>query len=85
MHILGKGGFKILMVGSEKIIQSVPLEFSTDHTTVIAIGQANGWVSASELHQQLQWTDARIKSVLVCCHCCSGCCSGCCCYVDQCQ
>jgi len=64
MQVLGSG-FKILLVGHEKIIQSVPLELTTDHTTVIDIGQTTGWVNASLLSQKLGWADARILSILV--------------------
>lgn len=47
------------------MIQSVPVELSTDHTTVLVLAQEKGWVTASTIEKQLQWKRDRILAVLV--------------------
>jgi ESCRT-II complex subunit VPS22 len=63
LKVLGSG-FEVLTVGSRKMIQSVPCELNTDHTTVLVLAQKSGWVNASVIKKELGWTNERIDAVL---------------------
>jgi ESCRT-II complex subunit VPS22 len=71
IKILGSG-FQVLSVGNQRLIQSVPCELNTDHTTVLVLAQKKGYVTTSVLAKELGWNQDRIASVLVSHHiCCS--------------
>jgi len=57
-------GFQILSIGNQKMIQSVPCELSTDHTTVLLLGQEKHFVTPSMIDKELKWKKDRIDSVL---------------------
>jgi len=59
-------GFDVVRVGSKIMIQSLPRELSSDHTTVLLFAQNKGYVTKSELRSELGWPDSRIDVVLVC-------------------
>lgn len=58
-------GFQVLSIGSQRLIQSVPCELNTDHTTVLVLAQKKGYVTSSILIKELTWTQDRVSSVLV--------------------
>jgi hypothetical protein len=47
------------------MVQSVPCELSTDHTTVLVLAQEKHWVVGSLLEKELKWKKDRIESVMV--------------------
>lgn len=40
LKILGSG-FQVITLGSQKMVQSVPCELNTDHTTVLVVAQVS--------------------------------------------
>jgi len=54
LAVLGSG-FGILNLGSRKIIQSVPCELVSDHTSVIAMAQERGFVSIKDICSHYLW------------------------------
>eukprot|EP01112_Ceratiomyxa_fruticulosa_P019280 TRINITY_DN6290_c0_g1_i2.p1 TRINITY_DN6290_c0_g1~~TRINITY_DN6290_c0_g1_i2.p1 ORF type:complete len:252 (-),score=45.11 TRINITY_DN6290_c0_g1_i2:17-772(-) len=64
LKVLGQG-FNLLMIGSLKMVQSVPCELNNDHTTVLLLSQNNGGkVSAEYVIKELGWTKTRTDTVL---------------------
>eukprot|EP00003_Mantamonas_plastica_P025613 TRINITY_DN505_c0_g1_i3.p1 TRINITY_DN505_c0_g1~~TRINITY_DN505_c0_g1_i3.p1 ORF type:complete len:241 (-),score=66.09 TRINITY_DN505_c0_g1_i3:186-908(-) len=65
LGVLGNG-FQVLTVGNRKLVQSVALEMSSDHTTVLELAQENGGVVNNGLiRKELGWRDEhRVESVL---------------------
>eukprot|EP01116_Phalansterium_solitarium_P007545 TRINITY_DN20286_c0_g1_i1.p2 TRINITY_DN20286_c0_g1~~TRINITY_DN20286_c0_g1_i1.p2 ORF type:complete len:248 (-),score=64.20 TRINITY_DN20286_c0_g1_i1:32-775(-) len=63
LKVLGNG-FQVITVGSQKMVQSVPCELNVDHTTVIVLAQARGWVTMSALERELRWGRDRTQSIL---------------------
>jgi ESCRT-II complex subunit VPS22 len=57
-------GFDILTVGSTKMVQSVPCELNSDHTSVLTLAQMSNFVTASFVEQKLGWNSQRVSSVL---------------------
>jgi len=57
-------GFNVITVGTKKIVQSVPCELNTDHTTAMVHAQEKGFITASVLRQELGWDDTRIDGVM---------------------
>lgn len=63
MKILGNG-FDIIKIGSQKIVQSLPYELSTDHMAVLTFAQGKYFVTKSQLRSE-GWSDDRICIALV--------------------
>jgi len=63
LKVLGNG-FNLLNIGSKKMVQSVPCELNTDHTTVLLIAQDKGYVEVLELEKELLWPADRIVNTL---------------------
>jgi len=63
LKVLGSG-FQLLSVGSQKMIQSVPCELNTDHTTVLVLAQDKHFITGRILESELKWKKDRIDSVL---------------------
>jgi len=57
-------GFQLLRVGNQLMIQSVPCELNTDHTTVMVVAQGKSFVTASLLEKELTWKRDRIDAVM---------------------
>jgi len=64
LKLLGDG-FEVVRVGSRMMIQSLPRELSSDHTTVLLFAQDTSYVTVSQLRSELKWPDSRIELVLV--------------------
>eukprot|EP00054_Salpingoeca_dolichothecata_P017293 m.103279 g.103279 ORF g.103279 m.103279 type:complete len:245 (-) comp22396_c0_seq1:87-821(-) len=63
LKILGNG-FKVLKVGSRKLVQSVPTELSQDHSTVLGLAENHGFTSAAKIKKELGWKPERIQAAL---------------------
>lgn len=63
LDVLGSG-YKIVTAGRERIVQSVPVELSGDHTQVLEACGDVGYTSETSLREKLRWTPARIKTAL---------------------
>jgi ESCRT-II complex subunit VPS22 len=64
LSVLGSG-FCIVDIGRhDKVIRSVPVELSPDHTTVLNLCGATGYVTRSVIKRQLLWDDDRIADSL---------------------
>ncbi|CAN8074168.1 unnamed protein product [Agarophyton chilense] len=63
LDVLG-GGFKTMMIGHRKIVQSVPVELSVDHTRALALCEETGHTTASALEKILKWDNQRIRNTL---------------------
>lgn len=63
LEILGSG-FRILDIGSERIVRSVPLELSMDHTAVLNLCREKGCITHAEAKCSLGWIDSRIQASL---------------------
>ncbi|KAI9683096.1 MAG: hypothetical protein M1829_005887 [Trizodia sp. TS-e1964] len=59
-----ESGFTILSIGRNQMIRSVPKEFNKDQSRVLEALQALGYVTESMLEANLQWDQARIKTVI---------------------
>mmetsp|Transcript_67635 Transcript_67635/g.159366 ORF Transcript_67635/g.159366 Transcript_67635/m.159366 type:complete len:212 (-) Transcript_67635:18-653(-) len=57
-------GFDVIALGRRKVVQSVPVELSTDHTSVLRLAEAKSFVTASQVETENGWIPARVKSVL---------------------
>ena len=59
-----EGGFKIVPLGSNKFIRSVPKELNLDQSTVLEVIQVLGYVTVSMLEDNLGWERARAVAVM---------------------
>ena len=64
LKVLGSG-FQVISVGSQKMVQSVPCELSSDHTTVLVLAQDQHFVTIRSLENELKWRRDRTEAVLV--------------------
>jgi len=55
--------YRVLNIGSKKMIQSVPVELSSDDTVVLVLAQKLGYVTPSMLTDEFHWTSDRIEMV----------------------
>jgi ESCRT-II complex subunit VPS22 len=63
LAVLGSG-FKIIDIGSERMVRSVPVELSGDHTTALGLCRKTGVLSHAILKQQPDWDDERVARTL---------------------
>lgn len=63
LSVLGNG-FKIFEAGSQKMVQSIPLELSPDHTTALGKCKENGFLTHSLLKDATNWSSERVKHTL---------------------
>ncbi len=64
VHLLG-AGFSLLKSGRTTLVVSVPLELSSDHSTILEVAQDRAsHVSISQLLTQLKWEEQRVKIAL---------------------
>jgi len=57
-------GFQILKFKGHQMVQSVPSELSTDHTTVLQLAEGSGYTSVSVIEKELGWDRNRAKHIL---------------------
>lgn len=63
MEPLGSG-FKIIDLGANRMIRSVPKELNTDQSTVLEVVQVLGYVTVSVLCDNLGWEKARAGAAI---------------------
>ena len=59
------GGFDLFSVGSQKLVQSVPLEMNMEYTAVLALAQGTGFISISSVIAETKWDRDRAQRQLV--------------------
>ncbi|KAJ1982395.1 ESCRT II complex subunit Dot2, partial [Dimargaris verticillata] len=57
-------GYQVLDIGNQRMIRSVPKEFNTDQSQVLAIAQAKFYVTADIVIQETRWTKERVETTL---------------------
>ncbi|KAI5303839.1 hypothetical protein KEM56_007134 [Ascosphaera pollenicola] len=57
-------GFSVIKVGSKQFIRSIPKELNTDQSVVLEAIQVLGYVTNSMLRDNLNWEEARAKTVI---------------------
>jgi len=57
-------GYKVIELGGKKLIQSVPMELSTDHNAVLSLAIDDFHVTATEVQTKLKWTADRVETTL---------------------
>lgn len=57
-------GFRLIKVGSAKMVVSVPVELNQDHMAVLAHAENTAHSSLSQIKRDLRWSEARASSVL---------------------
>jgi len=64
LKVLGNG-FSVHVVGSRKVIQSVPTELNSDHMTILSLTEGNGGqVTSSHIIETLHWERERTDKAL---------------------
>lgn len=63
LDVLGSG-FRIVDLGRERVVQSVPVELSVDHTKALSACGEYGYTSASALQALTGWDDNRTNATL---------------------
>nr|ADO27879.1 vacuolar-sorting protein snf8 [Ictalurus furcatus] len=57
-------GFGMIPVGGSYLVQSVPAELNMDHTVVLQLAEKKGYVTVSEIKDNLKWEKERACHVL---------------------
>ncbi|EDV26806.1 Vacuolar-sorting protein SNF8 [Trichoplax sp. H2] len=57
-------GFKVIAVGSQRLVQSVPVELSMDNTAVLQSAMDTGYASIKTLCDEFQWPTDRARRSL---------------------
>lgn len=57
-------GFKIVQVGNERMVQSVPTELSVDHTRALGACRETGCTTLKQIQEKLQWDTQRAQNTL---------------------
>jgi len=63
LHVLGSG-FQVIPLQGRQLVQSVPGELNSDHTTLLQSAQKSGYTSLSMLADELNWDKHRSEQVL---------------------
>ena len=64
MKALGNG-FEIIKIGSQKLVQSIPYELSTDHMAAMSLAQSHGGFITASILQKEGWSADRIQVATV--------------------
>eukprot|EP01127_Copromyxa_protea_P013940 TRINITY_DN3804_c0_g1_i2.p1 TRINITY_DN3804_c0_g1~~TRINITY_DN3804_c0_g1_i2.p1 ORF type:complete len:224 (+),score=41.22 TRINITY_DN3804_c0_g1_i2:207-878(+) len=62
LSIFGNG-YTLVKIGESLLVQSMPMELSPDHTTIIGLANKLGYVTAPMIEAQLGWTPSRVNLV----------------------
>ena len=57
-------GFRLVKVGSESLVQSVPGELNQDKNAALNLAQSKGYTSQEELMHSLRWSETRASETL---------------------
>lgn len=63
LGVLGSG-FRLVDIGNQRIVRSVPVELSVDHTKALGLCDNRGYISAGMLQRQLGWDMNRTVTTL---------------------
>eukprot|EP01126_Amoeba_proteus_P009221 TRINITY_DN1349_c0_g1_i10.p1 TRINITY_DN1349_c0_g1~~TRINITY_DN1349_c0_g1_i10.p1 ORF type:complete len:119 (+),score=24.95 TRINITY_DN1349_c0_g1_i10:619-975(+) len=63
LEILGNS-YKVIKYGDRLMIQSVPFELNSDHTTVLALAPALGYLTVPMIQEKQGWASSRIALTL---------------------
>lgn len=63
LDVLGSG-FRIVDLGHDRVVQSVPVELSVDHTKALSACGERGYTSASALQKVTGWDTKRTANTL---------------------
>ncbi|GAB6032480.1 ESCRT-II subunit protein snf8 [Chamberlinius hualienensis] len=63
LKVLGSG-FTVIPMKNRYLVQSIPGEFSMDHTTVLQLAEGKAYISVNVLKEQLSWQDDRATRAL---------------------
>lgn len=65
IQVLGNG-YRIIQLGQKQFVQSVPMELSTDHISIMSFArQLDGRISINDVMNQFHWTEEHSLHVLV--------------------
>uniref|UniRef100_A0A7S0ZAI5 Vacuolar-sorting protein SNF8 n=1 Tax=Timspurckia oligopyrenoides TaxID=708627 RepID=A0A7S0ZAI5_9RHOD len=56
-----QGGFDIVRLGKKSVIQSIPMELSPDHTTILRLAENTGFLTLSSTVNALKWQENRVR------------------------
>eukprot|EP01083_Nonionella_stella_P156769 508034_1 len=57
-------GFRIIVVGSTKMVVSVPCELNRDHTAILKLCEKSAFTTSDEIQKRLHWPKERVDTVL---------------------
>lgn len=63
LRALGSG-YAVLTLGAKQVVQSVPCEWSNDHTDLLRLAQGTGYVSVAQAMRDAKWTEERTTRAL---------------------
>lgn len=63
LAVLG-GGYRVVDAGRGKVVTSVPMELSLDHTRVLAVCSTKAWTTIKELRANTGWDDKRARAAV---------------------
>ncbi|KAJ1678746.1 ESCRT II complex subunit Dot2 [Spiromyces aspiralis] len=58
------GGYRVITVGSRKMVQSVPRVMNTDQTEILVLAQNKGHFSVPDVTSTYNWNDDRISACI---------------------
>lgn len=61
--VLGNG-FKMVQVANERMVQSVPIELSGDHTKALGLCTNKGYMTRSQLQHDTSWDAQRVETTI---------------------
>lgn len=64
LEVLGDGYKVVTTAKKGKLVTSIPLELSLDHTTVLDLAEDKGYVTAEEISRETKWPSHRVKSAV---------------------
>ncbi|WVZ65639.1 hypothetical protein U9M48_014967 [Paspalum notatum var. saurae] len=63
LKILGSG-FEVISVGRRKLVRSVPTELNKDHSGILGLAQAEGYVTVEQVEKEFSWSTGRAIDAL---------------------
>jgi len=63
LKVLGSG-FEVISVGRRKLVRSVPTELNKDHSGILGLAQAEGYVTVEQVEKEFSWSTGRAIDAL---------------------
>ncbi|XP_066380399.1 vacuolar protein sorting-associated protein 22 homolog 1-like [Miscanthus floridulus] len=63
LKVLGSG-FEVISVGRRKLVRSVPTELNKDHSGILGLAQAEGYVTVEQVEREFSWSTGRAIDAL---------------------